>query len=355
MIPQLTLTHLVWVVVATLPVRWAPPRVWGVWRTAVGAAWLAWWDWRSCVGLFAVSVVLWLGADRARRAPQVARFLGWGLLTAVFLGVRIATHLGVTGIVPLGFGFAILRLGHYWEERLNRTLPAHGWFELFGWLTYLPTFLVGPVQRFEDWHRWERRHRFDAGDTAAGLRRLLLGYLKVVVLAYTVFGDWLVGHAGFLPAPVALGLSGLLVLYAAFSGYADMAIGLGLVWGQRVPENFANPFAAASLPDFWRAWHMTVSDWCRTYVFLPVLARTRRAGLAAAVAIAVFAFWHELTLAYAAWGLWHALGVLLWRRFGPKEPSWFGRVIGRGYAWAWMLTSYVGLAIWPRGTAWYMR
>src|SRR5690606_36026035 len=93
-----------------------------------------------------------------------------------------------------------------------------------------------------------------------------------------------------------------LYLYLAFAGYSDIAIGLARVLGFEVVENFRWPFVQPNLGAFWRAWHMSLSDWCRRYIFLPALARWRRPVPALFVAMIALGLWHELSLRFIAWG-----------------------------------------------------
>lgn len=103
--------------------------------------------------------------------------------------------------------------------------------------------------------------------------------------------------------------------------------------GQRLPENFNAPFFKTDLPAFWRSWHMSVRSWCRTYVYVPMLAKTRSARSAAAAAMAVFALWHELTVGYPAGGAWQALGLVLWYRW-LLAGFWLLPVLALAYAWS---------------------
>lgn len=356
--PQLSGEHLLFCLLASLGAPFLARRGWAVWRTLFGAAYLAWFDLRALVTLALASGLVHTLGSAAERSPRVARPIGIIVLILIFVGVRVNAPAEGGGLVaPIGFAFALLRLVHYWVERCGGFLPQHTLWDLFGWMSYLPTVLVGPVQRFDDWLQWEKRHRFDGGDAALGLRRILYGYAKLVVGAYAVAGSWLPDRLVQLPTSVGLSITNLLVLYLSFAGLSDIAIGLGRVWGQRVPENFDRPLMAYSLPRFWQSWHMTVSALCRTYVYLPMLAATRRPILAAAAAIAAFALWHEPKIPWLAWGAWHGLGLVLWRRLLPvdAESPWPLRALSTVLTWAWVLAGFWGLTVWPQGDAWWMR
>ena len=91
-----------------------------------------------------------------------------------------------------------------------------------------------------------------------------------------------------------------------FSGFSDVAIGLSLLLGFRVVENFNYPFLATSIGEFWKCWHMSLSLWCRDYVYFPALALTRNVSIAILFSMVILGGWHEISLRYIGWGLLHA-------------------------------------------------
>ena len=349
--------YLLFAAAFTAAARLAPPVLWPWLRDAISVGFLLWWDPRALALFAGTALVAWLGARFLSRGAGVL-WGGIGIVFGAFVAVRIAQrHAGMGALMaPAGFGFLALRVVHWWVERAADALPKHSFRDFLAWILYFPTVLVGPVQRFDEWKRWERRRRWDEADAALGLRRVLYGYVKVVVLA-----SWLVGAQaprllGWMPPSVAGVILGTASLYWVFSGLSDLAIGLGRIAGQRVPENFDRPFLQPDLPSFWRGWHTSVSEWVRTYVYYPMLARTRAPQLSAVVAMGVFATWHELSLAYVVWGGWHAVGLGLWYRIAPGGPK---TRVGRLFSWimtvAWVMFSFWILRVWPRGAEWYAR
>lgn len=128
---------------------------------------------------------------------------------------------------------------------------------------------------------------------------------------------------------MAAGAGHWLDLYVAFSGASDLAIGYALAMGFRIQENFRFPFLARSIPDFWRRWHMSLTFWCRDYVYAPIAAATRRPVLGITLAMAVIGLWHEFSLRYLLWGLYHGAGILLTHRLAALARPWLpeeGRV-----------------------------
>ena len=109
-----------------------------------------------------------------------------------------------------------------------------------------------------------------------------------------------------------------------FSGYSDIAIGFGVLAGVRLRENFNWPFIARNIAEFWQRWHMSLSSWCRDYVYTPVLAASRWPSLALVSAMVILGLWHSLSLHYLLWGLYHGIGLTVHRRYrkarGGKLP-----------------------------------
>ena len=129
-----------------------------------------------------------------------------------------------------------------------------------------------------------------------------------------------------------------------FAGYSDLAIGMGLLWGIRVMENFNHPFMATNMQDFWTRWHISLSGWCKDYVFQPILAFGRNRWLALVAAMLVLALWHEISWRYILWGVFHSLLILLTVIIRRNSPSfsnyinhhYFGRWLGR----LWVLHAF---------------
>ena len=129
-----------------------------------------------------------------------------------------------------------------------------------------------------------------------------------------------------------------------FAGFSDLAIGMGLLWGIRVMENFNYPFLATNMQGFWTRWHISLSSWCKDYVFQPILAFSRNRWIALIAAMLVLALWHEISLRYILWGVFHSSLILLAVLIRKKSPlfsnyinhHYFGRWLGR----LWVLHAF---------------
>jgi D-alanyl-lipoteichoic acid acyltransferase DltB (MBOAT superfamily) len=330
---------------------WLPPRAWRNWAlSSVGLAFLAFSSPSGLLLLAALGLAGWTCArmTRHRAWPVVLLII---LVAGTLACFKWGSCLGDDrdgGIAPLGLAFYSLRILHYGIEAYKGALPAQGTGAYVRYLTFFPTVIAGPINRFPGFQRDERRRRWDSGQFSLGMERILYGYAKIVILANFLveqkFGGWLALKDG-LPAWGSAYLGCLqygMNLYFQFAGYSDVAIGLALLLGFRVEENFNWPFLARNLGDFWRRWHITLSEWCRDYVFFPVASATRNPYLGVVASMLVLGLWHEISLRYTVWGLCHGLGIALWqgwRRYRPQlaltAPQPFRAVLA---ILSWMVT-----------------
>ena len=336
---------------AFLAAAWLSPRRWQLPVVAtVGLCFLGWAAPLSLALLAALGLASYFVARDCRgnfRRLLATVALVVGTIVVAKWGVRLDDS-PLAGTVPLGLSFYGLRIIHYAIDAFGGRLPAHSFGDYLRYLAFMPTMIAGPINRFEEFCRDSRRRRWDVGLFTSGLERILYGYVKIVVLAnqlaVTVFGGWLHRHGGdatWLGAYLGCLQYGL-NLYLQFAGYSDVAIGLALLAGFRVSENFNWPFAAVNINDFWKRWHMTLSGWCRDYVFSPVSALARSPYLGVLASMLALGLWHEFTFRYCLWGLYHGAGIAAWqywqgvkRRWQQLETGWRGRAYS---AASWALT-----------------
>lgn len=224
-------------------------------------------------------------------------------------------------VLPLGLAFYVLRLVHYLFEEYKGNLRPHDFGEYLAY-HFLPAALpLGPIHRFDEFLRDWRRRRFDRPEFVHAMQRILYGLVKVAVLGSYVLHYRLglyLAHRRETWGPLGSYLSDLhswALLYVVFSGYSDIAIGFGVLAGVRLRENFNWPFIARNISEFWQRWHMSLSSWCRDYVYTPVLAASRWPSLALVSAMVILGLWHSLSLHYLLWGLYHGIGLTVHRRY----------------------------------------
>jgi D-alanyl-lipoteichoic acid acyltransferase DltB (MBOAT superfamily) len=322
------------------------------------------------------------------RLPQRLALNGAiGLLVALFILMKwppalttIATWWrGFTGqdislgapsdLAWLGFSYVIFRLIHTLRDRQAGILPD---LPLNAYMTYVlfaPSFVAGPIDRAErfaaDFLRLPQLIGLEASRWGDGLFRIGEGLFKKFVLA-----DLLAQGLSLTPAladqtqnPLLLWL--LLIgyglrLYLDFGGYTDIAIGLGILFGIRLPENFNRPYSRSNITAFWQSWHMTLSNWARFYIFTPLsraLLRRRKPGQPTAglsptmivlgshlATMVVIGLWHGITWTFFIWGVWHATGLFIHKQWSDRTRKWYRGLQDRPWprrVWAftgWSLT-----------------
>ncbi len=221
--------------------------------------------------------------------------------------------------LPIGISFFTFHHISYVVDVYRGVRPAQrNPLQFVTYIAMFPQLIAGPIVRYHEISEQlgeVRRNRLD--DFAEGFPRFALGLAKKVVVADTVAP---IANAVF-GAPVAgldtrtawIGtLAYTVQIYFDFSGYSDMAIGLGRMFGFRLPENFARPYSAVSVTDFWRRWHMSLSRWFRDYLYIPLGGNRRGAALTYRNLVVVFfltGLWHGAAWTFVVWGLYH--GALL--------------------------------------------
>ena len=242
---------------------------------------------------------------------------------ASFTGLDLPT---VSLALPIGISFYTFHHISYVVDIYRGERPAlRNMASFVAYIALFPQLIAGPIVRYReiaDQLTQARSHRLD--DIAAGFPRFALGLIKKVVVADSVApvveacfatpADQLTTATAWLGA-----IAYTLQLYFDFSGYSDMAIGLGRMLGFKLPENFARPYSSASVTEFWRRWHMSLSRWFRDYVYIPLGGN--RCGVGTAyrnlwIVFALVGLWHGANWTFLFWGLYHGTVLVIERRRG---------------------------------------
>ena len=235
----------------------------------------------------------------------------------------------------LGFSFLAFRLLHVLRDSQAGRLPDYSLDEFVTYALFYPSYPSGPIDRSQRFIQQDLRsfERLSSSQFVSGSQRLVIGLFKKFVLADSL------AMIALSPQNSAQTSSTLwlwvllyaygLRLYFDFSGYTDIAIGLGKFLGIQLPENFASPYTRVNLTAFWNSWHITLAQWFRAYVFNPLtrLLRSKPERFPAWLTILVgqlvtmllIGLWHGITWNFAVWGLWHALGLFIHNRWS----GWF--------------------------------
>ncbi|HKP37463.1 MAG TPA: MBOAT family O-acyltransferase [Pyrinomonadaceae bacterium] len=228
--------------------------------------------------------------------------------------------------VPLGLSFfSLMGMSYLFDLYREQFVAERRLGRLSLYLMLFPYVAAGPIVRYADIARDLSERHLRLEQMATGIRRFIIGLGKKMLiantLALTVDSVFTMPAAHLSPQMAWLGIvSYTLQLYFDISGYADMAIGLGLMLGFKFPENFNYPFIAQSMTDFWKRWHITLVSWFRDYLFFPLSYRRPvwRIHLNLLIVFLLCGLWHEGSWRFIAWGLAH--GSLL-----AIERSGFGR------------------------------
>ena len=237
--------------------------------------------------------------------------------------------------LPIGISFYTFQiLSYVVDVRRGDVPPARNLVDFAAYVSMFPQLIAGPIVRYVDVAADLRRLNGDISTAAAGARRFCMGLAKKVLLANTLasaadtaFG--MTGSLNFGGAWAGL-IAYALQIYFDFSGYSDMAIGLGKMLGFSFPENFRYPYVSLSVKEFWRRWHLSLSTWFRDYLYIPLGGSRRGKGRTLLNLLIVFALcglWHGANWTFLLWGLWHGIFLCLERlRFMKKLqealPKW---------------------------------
>ncbi|MCW2953659.1 MAG: rane bound O-acyl transferase family protein [Conexibacter sp.] len=245
---------------------------------------------------------------------------------------RLASALGEHGpsvlsvALPIGISFftfeKISYLVDVWRGDVE---PRRDPIDVLLFVSLFPRSIAGPIVRLREIQNDLREPRPRPELARAGAIRFAHGLAKKVLIADQVAP---VADAAFAaaaaggPTTAAAWIGALaysMQIYFDFSGYSDMAIGIGMMLGFRLPENFNRPYSSISITDFWRRWHMTLSRWFRDYVYIPLGGNRGGEGATYRNLLIVFVltgFWHGAAWSFVLWGLYHGMWMLIERRMG---------------------------------------
>ena len=271
-----------------------------------------------------------LGMARAPRGKKVLLILAvtvniGAIVFFKYLDLLLSLWNGLTGqaippagiALPIGISFYTFQvLSYVIDVYKNRTEPQRNLISLAAYISMFPQLVAGPIVRYETIREQLKERRVTADDFAAGLCRTAAGLGKKVLLANQLALTADAVFAGNQAVPgAALWIGAVcyaLQIYFDFSGYSDMAIGMGRMFGFTFPENFNEPYLSDSITDFWRRWHISLSSWFREYVYIPLGGNRRgpaRQVFNLLVTWLLTGLWHGASWNFALWGLYY--GVLL--------------------------------------------
>lgn len=338
---------------------------------------------KNLVYIFGVAIVTWLGAvllDRqekrqnellsneverenkkiiktaTQKRKQLILWTGVSILIALLCALKylipITHFFGLTDwsensiVIPLGISFYTFQALGYLIDVYNKKIKAEkNIFLYFLFISYFPQIIQGPISRFADLAgQFRECKKFEAQNIKQGIIIILWGAFKKLAVADRIapFVINITGNSFNSKGSIAL-LTVLLYavqLYADFSGGIDMAKGVSMLFGIRLPENFKRPYFSVSMTEFWRRWHITLGDWMRDYVFYPLafsspmrkltkkikknnkqLARVFPAIIGNLIVFLLIGIWHGAKMTFVAWGLYNGIVLSLSAVFENRSKA----------------------------------
>lgn len=236
--------------------------------------------------------------------------------------------------LPIGISFFTFQSMSYTIDLYRRNIKVQkNFIDFAAFVTMFPQIVAGPIVRYEDVSAQLACRRIDLSSMSDGITRFVCGMCKKVLIANSIGALWTDVKAqdyASMPAATAwLGIAAFtLQIYFDFSGYSDMAIGLGKMLGFDFPENFRYPYNSKSVTEFWRRWHITLGDWFKSYVYFPLGGS--RGSTAATIRNTLIVWlltglWHGASWNFILWGLYYGVLIILekfvFRRLLERTPS----------------------------------
>ena len=228
--------------------------------------------------------------------------------------------------LPIGISFYTFQAMSYTIDVYRDDVKVQRNILDFGmYITMFPQLIAGPIVRYSDVEAQLKERSVSAEDFASGICRFVVGLGKKVLLANQIGALWdqiyaLGGETSVLMAWLGA-IAYTFQIYFDFSGYSDMAIGLGRIFGFKFPENFRYPYESKSITEFWRRWHITLSTWFKEYLYIPLGGNRKgmaRQILNLLIVWTLTGFWHGAGWNFVMWGLYYFLLLVLEKLFMLK-------------------------------------
>ena len=320
--------------------------------TVMSYLFYGWWDWRFC-SLMLISTLIDYQAGRHIYASEDVRVRRRWLLLSVasnlsllgffkyfdlvarsvnqmtaWFGADAAVIPLLHVVLPVGISFYTFQSMSYSLDIYQRAAkPARSIWDFACYVALFPQLIAGPIVRYRDLAEQLVHRTHTWAKASLGISFFIVGLAKKVILADGV--AFLVADAFEASAPGLFSawigtLAYTMQIYFDFSGYSDMAVGLGLMLGFRLPQNFHSPYKATSITDFWRRWHISLSSWLRDYLYIP-LGGNRLGAVRTYVNLFITmllgGLWHGANWNFVVWGGYHGLLLAIERKFNERRQA----------------------------------
>ncbi|MCM1188849.1 MAG: MBOAT family protein [bacterium] len=230
--------------------------------------------------------------------------------------------------LPIGISFYTFQiLSYVIDVYLNKCDIQKNLVKFALYVSFFPQLIAGPIVKYRDVAEQIENRKIDSRQIFAGIKRFIYGLSKKVILSNTIaeVADSIFEVSVEVIDTKWLWVGALLYtlqIYYDFSGYSDMAIGLGRMFGFEFPENFNYPYVSTSIREFWRRWHISLSSWFKEYIYIPLGGNRKgkyRTYINLAIVFVVTGVWHGATLNFLLWGCFHGFFILVEKAFLGKK------------------------------------
>lgn len=325
---------------------------------------------------------------RQSSAKSTFKILSWVVLTVIILMIfknfkaifflPFENYGALALVLPLGTSYFLIRLIDLQLRWHRGQLEDLSFREYLTYVIFPPTIVAGPIELI-DGFRSKRLEKITFEDISIGLMRISLGVAKKLIIVDFVLTTLLFGtglwdrvvlnpmDAGF--DVVLFCLLAYLFAYLDFSSYSDISIGMSRLYGYDILENFNWPVLASNISEFWKRWHISLSGWCFRNIFFPILMTSKSVTLALLSTLFAVGLWHDLSLSWMTWGLYHGFGLSVYsyltnkkRKFKIRLPKGvglfltniyvafgfaFGSIADYSVAWQVFVSAWIELLIAP--------
>ena len=292
------------------------------------------------MGLLCISILIFILSNKMKLAVEKNRKLLLIEIVSIVLflltyfkyyGFILETFEDLTRIdltfklflVPAGISFISFTLISYVMDVYRGKTSAENFIEFGTFLFFFPKILMGPIMRYEDF-RGQGLGKITLNEIDYGIRRFITGLGKKVILADSfaiVFTEMCKLENPTLLSAWLLAFAFSFQIYFDFSGYSDMAVGIGRMFGYRIPENFNFPYISSNIREFWKRWHISLSTWFRDYVYIPLGGSRCSLGRVIFNTFVVWfltGLWHGSSWNFVIWGLYY-FALLMIERYGISK------------------------------------
>jgi len=332
----------------------------------------AWFNWKFLLLLFissAISYLIGLSISKTQDEKKKSIFLYLALFLSLavlfffkyfnFFIESVANLLTLFGftpnihtlkiLLPLGISFYTFRLISYIIDVYNEKIEAtNDWLVFFNYVSFFPCLIAGPIDKPDNFiPQLENKRKFSYSQTVDGFRQILWGLFKKVVIADAcepITRELFNNYQDYPGSSLLLGsFVYIFQIYADFSGYSDMAIGISKLLGFSIPKNFNYPFFAQNIAEFWQRWHISLTNWMTEYVYTPlsfIFRSYAKKGIILSILInfVLVGLWHGSNWTFVIFGLLHGLyfiPLILNGTLSKKNKSSYNHKI-----WTGMLTTF---------------